>query len=813
MKSKITKYLLLTVACVFFALPVAAQSITFSTGLGVGKTIKLQIEANGPVTATGIVGEIKSNGTNSYKLTSQKVTLTGDIKKFGCNSGKLTSLELRDCSNLTALGCNENELTSLDISHCPSLTALSCYTNLLTSLKLTDNTLDRLVCFDNKLASLDVSKCGKLTYLACSSNALKTLDISNCPKLTYLGCSKNKLTTLDLSKCQELQTFWCDNNAITSLSVANQESLRFLNCENNKITSLNLSNCNNITTLYCDNNQLTQLDLKQTPKLTVLSCSGNSLTSLDATSCPNLKRLFAYTNQLTSLDLSKCKDIEYISCEENLLDCAVMEAIAEALPTKTVSNKGTFDALSQVESNALPGKGNILTKHIVEIIKSKNWDVFCTKEAGSDNKTEYRGRNGSCTDYEPVNTIIFTTTRAIGETITLSIKSEGEVTAKGIRETTIDQGKKSTYTLSSQTVELSGNITELDCESNDLTSLDVSMCPSIEQLFCGNNKIASLDLSKCSEIKKLYCYKNQLSSLNISQCYEIKELACYKNQLTSLDVSKFGKLTDLVCFSNKLTSLKVAECTQLNWLSCEDNLLSCTAMENIVEELAQRVQNDPGSLIVLSKEEMNATPGNGNIMTKQNVEVAKSKFWKVLYVSKEGTIDYSNYVGREGTCTENGLSFAVTVSKAINGQIIIKGANNLEAVPYGTELTVEVAPEVGYELDKLMANNEDITESKSFVVKSNVTITATFKTDAEAVARESASLYPNPASTEAMLCGVAQMSEVRLYGMDGTLLQTVTADEEGSARLYLEGLPEGTYPIVFLNALGVSNSVTLIIKR
>lgn len=236
-------------------------------------------------------------------------------------------------------------------------------------------------------------------------------------------------------------------------------------------------------------------------------------------------------------------------------------------------------------------------------------------------------------------------------------------------------------------------------------------------------------------------------------------------------------------------------------------------MENIVEELTQGVKNDPGSLIVLSKEEMNATPGNGNIMTKQNVEVAKSKFWNVLYVSKEGTIEYSNYVGREGTCTENGLSFAVTVSKAINGQIIIKGANNLEAVPYGTELTVEVAPEVGYELDKLMANNEDITESKSFVVKSDVTITATFKTNAESVARESVSLYPNPVSTEAMLCGAAPMSEVRLYGVDGTLLQTVTTDEEGSAQLHLERLPEGTYPIVFQNALGVSSSLTLIIKR
>ena len=103
-------------------------------------------------------------------------------------------------------------------------------------------------------------------------------------------------------------------------------------------------------------------------------------------------------------------------------------------------------------------------------------------------------------------------------------------------------------------------------------------------------------------------------------------------------------------------------------------------------------------------------------------------------------------------------------------------------------------------------------------MKNFVTLVVTFVeksgTGIENAPRESkVSLYPNPASAEAMLCGAAPMSEVRFYGVDGTLLQTVTADEEGSARLYLEGLPEGTYPIVFQNALGVSSSVTLIIKR
>ena len=200
-------------------------------------------------------------------------------------------------------------------------------------------------------------------------------------------------------------------------------------------------------------------------------------------------------------------------------------------------------------------------------------------------------------------------------------------------------------------------------------------------------------------------------------------------------------------------------------------------------------------------------------MTKHAADIAKSKNWLVQYLDAAGSDNTTDYEGRDGSCTDNELSFAVTTSEAANGQITIKGTNNLEAVPYGTGLIVEVAPEAGYELDKLMANDEDITATKRFVVKSNVTVTATFKTGAEAVTRESISLYPNPANNEANLFGVAPQTDVIIYGTDGTQLLTVTADQGGHAVLLVEGLPEGSYLVAFRDASGKLVTRQLTVKR
>ena len=80
----------------------------------------------------------------------------------------------------------------------------------------------------------------------------------------------------------------------------------------------------------------------------------------------------------------------------------------------------------------------------------------------------------------------------------------------------------------------------------------------------------------------------------------------------------------------------------------------------------------------------------------------------------------------KATFTEKASNYTVTFSKIGEGRVTATGADDFNAVPYGTELTVVATPAAGYELTALTANGRDILATKKLVVKANTTIEATF---------------------------------------------------------------------------------------
>ncbi len=64
-------------------------------------------------------------------------------------------------------------------------------------------------------------------------------------------------------------------------------------------------------------------------------------------------------------------------------------------------------------------------------------------------------------------------------------------------------------------------------------------------------------------------------------------LNCEANNLTSLDVSKCTALTELNCWNNELTSLNVSGCTALTALGCDNNNLSSSSLNKIFGDLPQ----------------------------------------------------------------------------------------------------------------------------------------------------------------------------------------------------------------------------------
>ena len=310
--------------------------------------------------------------------------------------------------------------------------------------------------------------------------------------------------------------------------------------------------------------------------------------------------------------------------------------------------------------------------------------------------------------------ITMTTSKAVGETIELRIEANGNVTIEGAQETgQADSLGRKSYTIKSSAITIRGDMTTLWCYENQLTSLDVSGCSTLTMLDCSWNQLTSLDVSQNTALTSLDCWSNELTSLNVSGCSALTMLWRSENQLTSLDVSNHIALTTLQCSKNLLRKIDLSGCTNINLLTCHKNQIKAPEMANLVNSLPDLQGKGVGLFKVFYE-----GSGEGNVCFAAHVATAKAKSWKTLF-----TRDYTwhDYTGADNPV------FTVTFSSTSGGEISFTGADNLNAVPYGTTLTVIATPAEGYELMGLTANDRNILDTKKVVVNEDLIIKAIFR--------------------------------------------------------------------------------------
>ena len=678
------------------------------------------------------------------QLTSLNVSGCTALTWLECRNNQLTSLNVSDCTSLTRLNCSKNQLTSLDVSGCTTLTKLDCTYNPLSSINLSNCTsLEEFTWERGKLTSLDVSGCTSLTKLYCSDNRLTNLDVSGCTALTELKCNDNQLTSLDVSSCTALTKLDCYNNQLTSLNVSRRTALTTLDCYKNQLTSLDVSGCTALTELYCSDNRLTNLDVSGCTSLTELRCSSNPLTSINLSECQSLKEfswtggkltsldvsnctaliklkcnenqltslkvsgctalteLWCYSNQLTRLDVSGCTALTELDCYGNQINGEGMTKLVNSLPDRKGMSSGT---LGVVDYSTVKRDENRCSFADVATASKKNWAV------------EKRVRDRYWTSYPGVGEgiITMTTSRAVGEKIKLGIVANGDVVIEGVSEMPEpDQYRYGyNYTLTSQTITIRGDVTELAGAGNQLTSLDVSGCTTLTKLDCNNNQLTSLDVSNCTSLGKLDCSDNPLTGIDLSNCKSLKEFTWNKKELTSLDVSGCTSLTKLDCNENQLTSLKVSGCTALTELDCSKNQLTsldvsgCTAltklicyknrlkgetMTQMVFGLSDRSEKESGSLYVV------CDGSDENNLLRSDVLTASRKNWRVFkYIINTGkSVLYSGAGGDDEivmTITkEQYLEGGIRLAILADGDVTIEGVHEKRIFTDGSKHTYTLA--------------------------------------------------------------------------------------------------------------------------
>ncbi len=93
-----------------------------------------------------------------------------------------------------------------------------------------------------------------------------------------------------------------------------------------------------------------------------------------------------------------------------------------------------------------------------------------------------------------------------------------------------------------------------------------------------------MNISNNTALTNLQCVSNQLTTLDVSANTALNRLECYYNQLTSLDVSANTALTRFYCNNNQLTSLNVQNGNNINITNFGANSnpnLTCIQVDNV----------------------------------------------------------------------------------------------------------------------------------------------------------------------------------------------------------------------------------------
>ncbi|MGN0341365.1 MAG: leucine-rich repeat domain-containing protein [Roseburia sp.] len=408
--------------------------------------------------------------------------------------------------------------------------------------------------------------------------------VEKFPNLTYLDCGFNSLTALDTSQNKNLETLYCGGNQLTELKLRDNKALTSLNCGSNQLTSLDVTGNPDLEKLFCFYNQLEELDLSENDKLTTLECGDNNMTNLSVINNPNLVELDCKNNRLSELDLSENHDLQTLICSDNRL-CYLDVSGCSALTSLECENNVSVQYYDSENKLDLSEFSDLDLEKIVSI-EGAVVDESCLKVNEGTSMVTYTYR---CGDNNLEEFTIYT-----AETEGGKVNIEENFPDENFREYVkqLDLDADGALSLEERVpvkrIEVNGasikilegleyfpELVALNCEYNEIETLDLSKNVKLTGLDCRFNNIRDLNVSQNDKLNLLYCDENQLSELDLSNNSRLDTLTCSYNQLKALDVTNMENLEILDCNSNYLTELDLSKNKKLCYLYCGNNLLSC----------------------------------------------------------------------------------------------------------------------------------------------------------------------------------------------------------------------------------------------
>ena len=271
--------------------------------------------------------------------------------------------------------------------------------------------------------------------------------------------------------------------------------------------------------------------------------------------------------------------------------------------------------------------------------------------------------------------ITLTTSKPIGEKITLMVNPVGEISISWGDDvfetyTTSDQPFRVLEgTVKGETITIKSadnRLTMLNCNGQQITSIDVSSSPNLRSLYCHNNLLEKIALSKASNLTDLDL-SNNLFTNNISITTKRQPMLEYiniaNNELTNNGtMGNFSFPAQNLQFvnisNNKFVKVNFQNADLFSGLYCANNRISSIDLsDNATTSTLYASNNEIKTVKLAANNEMQQFIAPNNKLT--TLDLSGSANLKTLNVSNNSltNINYANVKLQTLECDNNNLSF------------------------------------------------------------------------------------------------------------------------------------------------------------
>ncbi|CAM1354614.1 T9SS type A sorting domain-containing protein [Tenacibaculum insulae] len=480
----------------------------------------------------------------SYGLSGETIDITGCIllESINISGNGMSNLNISNNTNLEHFTAGNNNLSVLNLSTHVNLIEIVINNNDLAILNVKNGNNNNVTNFNATenpgLVCIEVDNEAYSTTNWTNIDAASTFTETSC-ELTYIPDDNFEQALIDLgivsntviddyvltSEIETVESLIIGARSISNLTgIEDFAALKDFNIGNSNVSTIDMSSNLALQSLQCNGNPLTSLNISQNNALTLLRANQTSLSEIDASN----------NTALTSINVSNCPNLTQLNIQNG---------------NNTNMSGGNFSANNnpnlfciQVDTAAY-STTNWTTIDAQTFFNTNSCEVTYVPDDGFEQKLIDLGHDDVLNNY--------VTTSHVSNLTSIDLRFQNIVDMTGIEDFTA--------------------LVTLQCQVNNITTIDISNNTNLRTVYCDRNNITTLDVSTLTDLQLLRAYDNNLAALDVSSNLLLDNLNVTNNPISNLNVSNNTQLINFEASNTALEDLDLSSNTLLTKVIANNN--------------------------------------------------------------------------------------------------------------------------------------------------------------------------------------------------------------------------------------------------